>query len=58
MFNCVHVHLVMRVNLFAEKYFEMSRKQCRDGLNIYKAFVLRMEGVGKFLKTAEVTGAS
>ncbi len=32
----------------------MSRKQCKEGLDIYKKFVVRMDGVSKFLKVAEV----
>ncbi len=42
--------------LFAitEKYFTMNRKQCKEALDIYKKFVVRMDGVSKFLKTAEV----
>lgn len=38
----------------AEKYFEMSRKQCKEALDLYKKFVVRMEGVAKMLKVAEV----
>ena len=32
----------------------MTRKQCKDGLDMYKKFVVRMDNVAKFLKTAEV----
>ena len=39
---------------FSEKYFSMSRKQCKEALDIYKKFVVRMDGVAKFLRTAEV----
>ena len=42
--------------LFSEKYFDMNKKQCKEALDIYKKFVVRMDGVSKFLKTAEVTG--
>ena len=40
--------------LSAEKYFEMTRKQCKQSLSIYKKFVLRMEEISKMLKVAEV----
>lgn len=39
----------------AEKYFEMNKKQCREALDIYKRFLVRMERVSEFLKVAEVS---
>jgi len=39
----------------AAKFFEMSRKQCKDALDIYKKFVSSMENVAKFLAVAEVS---
>ncbi len=44
-----------RAFAFAATYFKMSRKQCKQGLDIYKKFVIRMDGVAKFLRVAEVT---
>ena len=38
----------------AEKYFEMNKKQCREGLDLYKKFLIRMDKVAEFLKVAEV----
>lgn len=38
-----------------EKYFDMNKKQCKDGLDIYKRFLVRMEKVSEFLKVAEVS---
>ena len=32
----------------------MSRKQCKEALDIYKKFVVRMDSVANFLRTAEV----
>ena len=32
----------------------MNRKQCREAFDLYKKFVVRMEGVGKFFQVAEV----
>ncbi len=40
---------------FSEKYFEMNKKQCREALDIYKRFLVRMERVSEFLKVAEVS---
>ena len=42
----------------SEKYFDMNRKQCKQGLAHYKKFIVRMDGVSKFLKVAEVKGPS
>lgn len=41
------------INLL-EKYFDMNKKQCRDALDLYKRFLVRMDKVGEFLKVAEV----
>ncbi|XP_043281054.1 phosphatidylinositol-binding clathrin assembly protein unc-11 isoform X3 [Venturia canescens] len=40
------------INLL-EKYFDMNKKQCRDALDLYKKFLIRMDRVGEFLKVAE-----
>lgn len=37
-----------------EKYFDMNKKQCKEALDIYKKFLIRMDSVGEFLKVAEV----
>lgn len=41
------------INLL-EKYFDMNKKQCKDALDLYKRFLVRMDKVGEFLKVAEV----
>ncbi|XP_071634852.1 phosphatidylinositol-binding clathrin assembly protein LAP isoform X24 [Temnothorax longispinosus] len=43
------------INLL-EKYFDMNKKQCRDALDLYKKFLIRMDRVGEFLKVAENVG--
>ncbi|XP_043218755.1 phosphatidylinositol-binding clathrin assembly protein LAP-like isoform X1 [Amphibalanus amphitrite] len=43
------------INLL-EKYFEMNKKQCREGLDLYKKFLIRMDKVAEFLKVAERIG--
>ncbi|XP_037925051.1 phosphatidylinositol-binding clathrin assembly protein LAP isoform X15 [Hermetia illucens] len=43
------------INLL-EKYFDMNKKQCRDALDLYKKFLVRMDRVGEFLKVAENVG--
>lgn len=43
------------INLL-EKYFEMNKKQCRDALEIYRRFLVRMDRVSEFLKVAENVG--
>ncbi|KAJ8315445.1 hypothetical protein KUTeg_007595 [Tegillarca granosa] len=40
------------INLL-EKYFDMNKKQCKDALEIYKRFLVRMDKVSEFLKVAE-----
>nr|XP_034335473.1 clathrin coat assembly protein AP180-like isoform X6 [Crassostrea gigas] len=40
----------------SEKYFDMNKKQCKDTLEIYKRFLVRMDKVSEFLKTAESVG--
>lgn len=42
------------INLL-EKYFDMNKKQCKDALDLYKRFLVRMDKVGEFLKVAEVS---
>lgn len=34
----------------------MNKKQCRDALDLYKKFLIRMDRVGEFLKVAENVG--
>ena len=41
--------------MFSEKYFDMSKKNCREGFNVYKKFLVRMDKVAEFLKVAEVS---
>ncbi|XP_050315670.1 phosphatidylinositol-binding clathrin assembly protein LAP-like [Anthonomus grandis grandis] len=43
------------INLL-EKYFELNKKQCREALDLYKKFLIRMDRVGEFLKVAENIG--
>ncbi|XP_033741316.1 phosphatidylinositol-binding clathrin assembly protein LAP-like isoform X2 [Pecten maximus] len=40
------------INLL-EKYFDMNKKQCKDALEGYKKFLVRMDKVSEFLKVAE-----
>lgn len=42
------------INLL-EKYFDMNKKQCKDALDLYKKFLVRMDKVAEFLKVAEVS---
>lgn len=34
----------------------MNKKQCREALDLYKKFLIRMDRVGEFLKVAENIG--
>ncbi|CAH1989572.1 unnamed protein product [Acanthoscelides obtectus] len=43
------------INLL-EKFFDMNKKQCKEALDIYKKFLVRMDRVGEFLKVAENVG--
>ncbi|XP_076351953.1 uncharacterized protein LOC143247553 isoform X2 [Tachypleus tridentatus] len=43
------------INLL-EKYFDMNKKHCREALDIYKKFLIRMDRVAEFLKVAENIG--
>ncbi|XP_029307490.1 clathrin coat assembly protein AP180 isoform X15 [Cottoperca gobio] len=43
------------INLL-EKFFQMKRSQCKDGLEIYKRFLTRMIRVSEFFKIAEQVG--
>ncbi|XP_044143926.1 phosphatidylinositol-binding clathrin assembly protein isoform X6 [Bufo gargarizans] len=43
------------INLL-EKYFDMKKNQCKDGLDIYKKFLTRMTRISEFLKVAEQVG--
>ena len=39
-----------------EKYFSLQKKQCREALECYKKFLVRMDRVAEFLKIAENIG--
>lgn len=41
-------------SLKTEKYFDMKKTQCKEGLDIYKKFLTRMTRISEFLKVAEV----
>lgn len=41
--------------LLTEKYFDMKKIQCKEGLDIYKKFLTRMTRISEFLKVAEVS---
>uniref|UniRef100_A0A8C9ZE41 Phosphatidylinositol-binding clathrin assembly protein n=1 Tax=Sander lucioperca TaxID=283035 RepID=A0A8C9ZE41_SANLU len=43
------------INLL-EKYFDMKKVQCKEGLDIYKKFLTRMTRISEFLKVAEGPG--
>ncbi|KAM8899169.1 phosphatidylinositol binding clathrin assembly protein a isoform 9-T9 [Spinachia spinachia] len=43
------------INLL-EKYFDMRKVQCKEGLDIYKKFLTRMTRISEFLKVAEQVG--
>uniref|UniRef100_A0A8C3VU05 Phosphatidylinositol binding clathrin assembly protein n=1 Tax=Catagonus wagneri TaxID=51154 RepID=A0A8C3VU05_9CETA len=38
------------------KYFDMKKNQCKEGLDIYKKFLTRMTRISEFLKVAEQVG--
>ncbi|KAG7256687.1 hypothetical protein CRUP_009457 [Coryphaenoides rupestris] len=42
------------INLL-EKYFDMKKVQCKEGLDIYKKFLTRMTRISEFLKVAEAS---
>uniref|UniRef100_A0A8C3L338 ENTH domain-containing protein n=1 Tax=Chrysolophus pictus TaxID=9089 RepID=A0A8C3L338_CHRPC len=43
------------INLL-EKYFDMKKNQCKEGLDMYKKFLSRMTKLSEFLKVAEQVG--
>ncbi|KAK3555705.1 hypothetical protein QTP86_029080 [Hemibagrus guttatus] len=43
------------INLL-EKYFDMKKHQCKEALEIYKRFLIRMTKLSEFLKVAEQVG--
>ncbi|KAK2570640.1 Phosphatidylinositol-binding clathrin assembly protein [Acropora cervicornis] len=43
------------INLL-EKYFDMNKKNCKEGLDVYRKFITRMDRVSDFLKVAEDVG--
>ncbi|CAG5133845.1 unnamed protein product [Candidula unifasciata] len=43
------------INLL-EKFFDMNKKQCKEALDLYKKFLVRMDKVSEFLKVAENMG--
>ncbi|KAF7640181.1 ENTH domain-containing protein [Meloidogyne graminicola] len=43
------------INLL-EKYFDMNKKQCKEALDLYKAFLARLDKVSAFLTLAEAAG--
>lgn len=54
---CGDRHPVVKIHPpLTEKYFEMNKKQCKDALDFYKRFLVRMDRVAEFLKVAENVG--
>lgn len=60
-FQLTSVHRITRIeshilplSALLEKFFQMKRSQCKDGLEIYKRFLTRMTRVSEFFKIAEV----
>ncbi|XP_056347622.1 prefoldin subunit 3 isoform X3 [Oenanthe melanoleuca] len=43
------------INLL-ERYFDMKKNQCKEGLDIYKKFLAKMTKLSEFLKVAEQVG--
>lgn len=55
--NFQKIAAIHAYTLFAtEKYFDMNKKSCKEGLDIYKKFITRMDRVSDFLKVAEDVG--
>lgn len=52
--ECFISYLMQVFLLFIEKYFDMKKNQCKEGLDIYKKFLTRMTRISEFLKVAEV----
>lgn len=52
----MYTNIIPIYSYSAEKYFDMNKKQCRDALDLYKKFLIRMDRVGEFLKVAENVG--
>lgn len=52
--GCVIPYLMCVLFLLLEKYFDMKKNQCKEGLDIYKKFLTRMTRISEFLKVAEV----
>lgn len=52
--GCVISYLMCMLFLLLEKYFDMKKNQCKEGLDIYKKFLTRMTRISEFLKVAEV----
>lgn len=52
------LHCRFCVLLLIEKYFDMKKVQCKEGLDIYKKFLTRMTRISEFLKVAEVSGTA
>ena len=46
--------IVIVIIILPEKYFRLSRKQCKEGFDMYKKFVVRMDACAKIFKLAEV----
>lgn len=53
--NIVSIVLILS-SILTEKYFDMKKVQCKEGLDIYKKFLTRMTRISEFLKVAEVSG--
>lgn len=53
-FSCTFSDSCCRFVNQTEKYFDMKKTQCKEGLDIYKKFLTRMTRISEFLKVAEV----
>lgn len=53
-FCCGGCYLTRVLFASSERYFDMKKNQCKEGLDIYKKFLARMTKLSEFLKVAEV----
>ena len=42
--------------IFAAKFYELKKQQARDGLALYRKFVVKMDRINEFMKVAKEVG--
>lgn len=46
------------LEMITEKFYELKKQQARDGITLYRKFVVKMDRINEFMKVAQVGSMS